>query len=109
MFLNGGQRNLLNYMEFSKVEDARVRDEIIENSNLTADKYDELFSGDDVFLTAQQALDYGLIDEIVDTIDPVPFNDELKAEYLKPEECEHDDAPCVDIEDENGEPDPATS
>jgi ATP-dependent Clp protease protease subunit len=72
--IGNGHRNIRNYMGFSDEEETRMRDRIIECSKLTATKYDKLFNGDDVYMSAQDALHYGLIDEIIDHIDPVPFD-----------------------------------
>lgn len=55
------------YAEFYNTQLQQLKDHIIKNSNITEEDYDKM-SKDDNWFTAQQALDLGFIDEIINTI-----------------------------------------
>ena len=55
------------YAEFYNTQLQQLKDYIIKNSNITEEDYDRM-SKDDNWFTAQQALELGFIDEIINTI-----------------------------------------
>lgn len=63
-FLGGSSNKVKDVMKFQELKDAQVKNFIIDNTKITAEKYDEM-SDREWWLTAEQALEYGIIDEII--------------------------------------------
>lgn len=63
-FLVGSSNKVKDHMKFQELKDKQIKDFIISNTKITEEKYDEM-SDREWWLTAEQALEYGIIDEIL--------------------------------------------
>jgi len=64
MFLGGTSGKVKDHMKFQEEKEAQLKKFILENTKITDKKYEEMHDRE-WWLTAEQALEYGIIDEII--------------------------------------------
>ena len=63
-FLVGSSNKVKDHMKFQELKDKQIKDFIISNTKITEEKYDEM-ADREWWLTAQMALDLGIVQEIL--------------------------------------------
>ena len=62
--LSGNAANARRFMEFEKKLEDKTKKYVLTHTNMTEETYDK-YNDDDYWMTAEEALEYGVIDKII--------------------------------------------
>ena len=66
--LSGNAANARRFMEFEKKLEDKTKKYVLTHTNMTEETYDK-YNDDDYWMTAEEALQYGVIDKIIGGIE----------------------------------------